>query len=351
MIRPIISLLSLIFVLPLTARTTPASRLKVRLVNIEKQGIMFGHQDDTFYGHTWHGTRGRSDVLETAGDYPAVMGFDLGGLERKDTANLDHVPFAAMRREIIAQHQRGGVVTLSWHCRNLVNGKTSWDPEGGETAKLLDGKDSTKLDSAIVSVANFIASLKTKKGVVPVIFRPWHEMNGDWFWWGGKNTTTELYRRLYCHIHDRLQKLCPGQIVWAFSPNLGAKSMEDYYPGDAYVDLVGIDIYDFDDNASAYTANVRQGLDMITTFAKKHHKIAAFTETGCQQLPQQQWFTQTLLPLISRYRISYVLLWRNAWDNPKELYTSYRGHDTEADFKAFAKDKRTLFVKDIKNIR
>lgn len=133
---------------------------------------MFGHQDDTFYGHTWHGARGRSDVLETAGDYPAVMGFDLGGLERKDTANLDHVSFAAMRREIIAQHQRGGVVTLSWHCRNLVNGKTSWDPEGGETAKLLDGKDSTKLDSAIVSVANFIASLKTKKGVVPVIFRP-----------------------------------------------------------------------------------------------------------------------------------------------------------------------------------
>lgn len=92
MIRPIISLLSLIFVLPLAARTTPASRLKARLVNIEKQGVMFGHQDDTFYGHTWQGSRGRSDVLETAGDYPAVTGwllaafvFEANGVQNAET--------------------------------------------------------------------------------------------------------------------------------------------------------------------------------------------------------------------------------------------------------------------------
>lgn len=348
---------------------TPASRLMQRLGRIQRRGIMFGHQDDTFYGHDWHGEDGRSDVLETAGDYPAVMGFDLGGLEVDDTLNLDHVPFSLMRREIIAQYGRGGIVTLSWHCRNLVSGKTAWDPQGGETAWLLDGPGLARLDRAIGKVAEFIASLKTppsqwqgnhkaqsskfkvQSEMVPVIFRPWHEMNGDWFWWGGKNTSQQLYRRLYRHIHEELERLCPGQIVWAFSPNLGAKTMEEYFPGDNYVDLVGIDVYDFGNNAAAYTANVSAALNMVCRFAKAHQKLPALTETGCQQLPQAEWFTRTLLPAISPYPISYVLLWRNAWDNAKELYVSYPGHATEPDFKRFAGSDKALFIKDIVNIR
>lgn len=325
--------------------STPARQLIARIGKIQSHGIMFGHQDDTFYGHEWHGDKGRSDVLETAGDYPAVMGFELGGIENGDTANIDHVPFDDMRSEIIAQHERGGIATISWHCHNLVSGKTAWDPQGGETAWLLD--NDAILDRAIDSVGRFIASL----GAVPVIFRPWHEMNGDWFWWGGKNTTTALYKRLYRHIHDKLEAQCLGQIVWAFSPNLGAKSMDDYYPGDDCVDLVGIDIYDFNNDAAAYSKNVKEGLDMICSFAKEHHKIAALTETGCQQLPQDHWFTKTLWQSISGYPIAYVLLWRNAWDNVKELYASYHGHYTEPDFKAFAGYGRTLFVNDIKNIR
>lgn len=351
-----------LFLLPSYGITmTPSHLLRLRLKSLQRQGIMIGHQDDTFYGHNWHGEPGRSDVKETAGDYPAVMGFDLGGLENGDSENLDHVPFADMRREIIAQHERGGIVTFSWHCRNLVSGKTAWDPQGGETAWLLDGAGLARLDAAIAKVADFISSLqpssytnhKAQSSIlnaqrIPVILRPWHEMNGDWFWWGGKNTTPELYRRFYRHIYDELERLCPGQIVWAFSPNLGAKSMEEYYPGDKYVDLVGIDIYDFDNNAEAYVRNVEEGLRMVCDFAKRHHKLAALTETGCQQLPQAEWFTKTLWPSISGFPISYVLLWRNAWDNPKELYVSYPGHATESDFKRFASFKRTLFANDIK---
>lgn len=331
----------------------PSHQLLNRLARLQRQGIMVGHQDDTFYGHNWHGEPDRSDVKETAGDYPAVMGFDLGGLENGDSENLDHVSFADIRREIIAQHERGGIVTLSWHCRNFVNGKTAWDPQGGETAWLLDGAGLARLDNAIKKVADFISSLHTSPSPIgegrggAVIFRPWHEMNGDWFWWGGKNTTPELYRRFYSHIHEELERLCPGQIVWAFSPNLGATSMEEYYPGDKCVDLVGIDIYDFDNNARAYARNVEEGLRMVCDFAKKHHKLAALTETGCQQLQQTEWFTKTLWPSISGFPISYVLLWRNAWDNHKELYVSYPGHATEPDFKAFAALKRTLFIKDI----
>lgn len=349
--RTIMSILSIILVLPAFARTTPAGRLKARLAKIEKAGIMFGHHDDTFYGHNWHGVEGRSDVLETAGDYPAVMEFELSGYESGRDKNIDGVPFKDIVREIVKHYQRGGVVAIDWHCPNLILGKTAWDHEGDETARFLDGDSQSKLDSAIARVASFMASLKTEKGVIPVIFRPWHEMNGDWFWWGGKNTTPDLYRRLYRRTYDIVQKQCRGQIVWAFCANLGAKSMDEYYPGDKYVDIVGIDIYDFNNDAKAFADNTDKGLDMVCRFAKAHHKLAAMTETGCQQLPQTNWFTETLWPVISRYPISYVLLWRNAWDNPKELYTPYKGHPTEPDFKRFVAEPRTLFVNDIKNIK
>lgn len=57
---------------------TPAEQLKVRLQKLLNKGIMLGHQDDPMYGTTWKWDEGKSDVFLTTGDYPAVMGFDLG---------------------------------------------------------------------------------------------------------------------------------------------------------------------------------------------------------------------------------------------------------------------------------
>lgn len=94
---------------------SPAKKLMKRLRMLQEKGIMVGHQDDPVYGTTWKWDEGKSDVLLTVGDYPAIMGFDLGKLELDSKENLDGVPFDRMRQEIIAQHQRGGIVTLSWH--------------------------------------------------------------------------------------------------------------------------------------------------------------------------------------------------------------------------------------------
>ena len=71
---------------------------------LQVRGYMFGHQDDPFYGLTWQWERGRSDVKEASGDYPAVMGFDLGGIEMGDEKNLDSVPFTRIREELLAHH-------------------------------------------------------------------------------------------------------------------------------------------------------------------------------------------------------------------------------------------------------
>ena len=107
-------------------KQTPRQKLIQRLAKIQKKGYMYGHQDDTFYGITWDWDLNRSDTYELVGDFPAVMGFDLGGIEMADSKNLDSVPFERIRQEIIRQHERGGIVTISWHPRNPLLGSTAW---------------------------------------------------------------------------------------------------------------------------------------------------------------------------------------------------------------------------------
>ena len=118
---------------------TPAEQQIIRLQKLLNKGIMLGHQDDPVYGTTWKWNQGKSDVLLTTGDYPAVMGFDLGKIELDSKENLDGVPFDRMRQEIIAQNKRGGIVTLSWHPWNPATGENAWDPKGDAVAAVLDG--------------------------------------------------------------------------------------------------------------------------------------------------------------------------------------------------------------------
>ena len=89
---------------------TPAYKLIKRLRTLEKVGIMIGHQDDPVYGRNWKWDVGKSDVLSVTGDYPAVMGFDLGEIELGHKKNLDGVPFDRIRNEIIAQYKRNGII-------------------------------------------------------------------------------------------------------------------------------------------------------------------------------------------------------------------------------------------------
>ena len=89
-----------------------------RLDALLQRGYMFGHQDDPFYGLTWEYMRDSSDVKNVCCDYPAVMGFEVGGIEMGDEKSLDSVPFTKITEEIINHYNRGGVITISWHSRN-----------------------------------------------------------------------------------------------------------------------------------------------------------------------------------------------------------------------------------------
>lgn len=333
-----------------------ATRLINRLATLQKQGIMIGHQDDPVYGCSWKWDKGRSDVKEVCGDYPAIMGFDLGDMELRRKNNLDGVPFERMRQEIIAQHERGGIITLSWHANNPVTGKNAWDPSGDAVTQILPGgKCHDKLNAWLTDISIFINSLKTSDGKkIPVVFRPWHEMSGSWFWWGDGNCTAEQYKQLYRYTHQFMKKHGCSNIVWAYSPNLADQTetmehYEKYYPGDDVVDLIGIDIYQRKPDNAQYQSWLRSEIDVVKQVGEKRKKLIALTETGYQNVPDSTWFTKTLLPILKEYPLCYVLIWRNAWDNPTENYIAAPGKITENDFKLFYKDEKTLFVNDIRH--
>ena len=129
-----------------TQDMTPADALISRLyTQVEAGKIMYGHQDDLMYGHSWKLEDAsaefvRSDIHGVCGKYPAVYGMDLGGIEAGWEANLDKNDFDNMRASAVAHHERGGVVTFSWHPRNPLTGGDAWDVSSKEVvASILPG--------------------------------------------------------------------------------------------------------------------------------------------------------------------------------------------------------------------
>lgn len=330
---------------PADKQATPAvHKLYNQMHALLNKGVLFGHQDDLAYGVGWKYQHGRSDVKDVCGDYPAVYGWDLGRLELGSPDNLDGVPFDSMRSYIRAVYKRGGINTLSWHLHNPGSGGNAWDTYRVVKDILPGGTKHALYTTWLDKLATFLLSIKE----VPVIFRPFHEHTGSWFWWGQNNCTTEEYKQLWQFTIQYLQKKQVHNALYAYSP-ADYNTAEDYlerYPGDDYVDITGTDIYQTT-TAADYAKVFRQRMDILEPIATAHHKIPALTETGYERIPAAKWWTETLLPLLESYRLSYVLLWRNG--RPDHYYVPYPGQESAADFRDFHASPKTLFQQDLSN--
>ena len=333
-----------------------AEQLLGRLQTLQQKGYMYGHQDDPFYGLQWDGDTmpgvDRSDILSIVGDYPAIMGFDLGGIEMGDEKNLDSVAFARIRTEIIKHHQRGGIITISWHPRNPVTGGNAWDVSDTTVVRQILQNDSAKALFAtwMARVGDFLSTLKTEDGVpVPIIFRPWHENNGSWFWWGQKLCSDEEFHGLWNTLQDYLTGEGLDNLLWSYSPNLdGSWTKERFlarYPGNDRVALIGEDAYQWgteDEFVSALNAD----LTFLSDFAKENGKMIAMTECGYKNIPDSTWWTRVLKPVMDKYPISYFHTWRNY---SKEYFAPDPDQQSAADFKKLYDAPNTLFLKEIIN--
>ena len=314
------------------------------------------------YGVNWKYQDKRSDIKDIVNDYPAVYGWDIGRIEHGALKNIDGVPFAKMKQYIKDGYKRGAVITLSWHLDNPLTGGSSWDTTKNTIAAILPGGEKHELyKNWLDSAAMFMHSLKGDKNeAIPILFRPFHEVTGNWFWWGKGATNSQQFMAAWqftVHYLREIKKL--NQLIVVYNVNDFASDQEflAFYPGDDWVDVLSFDKYQFENKSKKdFINNTRIQLDMLTKLAENKKKLAAFAETGYEAIPDRHWWTETLWPAIKGYPISYVLVWRNAGYMPKtkkmHYYAPYKGQKSENDFKKFYQNENILFEKKLalKNI-
>ncbi len=198
-----------------------------------------------------HVSRWSDRVYDLTGKFPAVFGGDFGFSGGADKDSVEGRP--AMIAEAIRQYRSGAVIALTWHevrptddepvtFRDSVQGHLT-DFEWNEL--LTPGTDlNRRWVEQVDVIAGYLRQLQAAH--VPVLFRAYHEMNGNWFWWGGRpgdHGSAALYRQIYdrfVHVHHL------NNLVWVWnvnSPGGNAGPIADYFLGAQYCDVVTMDIY------------------------------------------------------------------------------------------------------------
>ncbi len=325
---------------------------------LSREHTLFGHQHATEYGHGWYGDADRSDVKSVTGSHPAVIGVDLMGLSGQSEEQIQR-NFNALRDNIVATYDRGGVTTVAWHFNNPASeGGFYWKDSVSKPAiqlMLPGASHHEEYKSILKRVARLAHAVKGKDGsLAPLIFRPYHEMDGNWFWWGAAHCSPDQFKQLWrftvSYLRDSLEV---HNFIYAYSPDCLFNTEEEFlkrYPGHNWVDMVGMDNYaDMGRDGSYNLEAALRKLKIVSDFAKRKNKLAAFTETGLESIPNGRWWTDVLLRLLKTegLQLSYVLVWRNDQHSATHYYAPFPGHSSVPDFMRFYEDPFTLFEKDL----
>lgn len=204
-----------------------------------KNGIISGQQESTWMGSDQYEF---DYIYKNTGKYPAIRGLDY--------MNDD---FNGVNKRAVEWHSRGGIVTICWHCGSDFSGSwaesmkteiTDWDKAltkgTPEYKKLIKGMD---------KAAAALKELKDKN--IPVLWRPFHEFDGKWFWWGKGGA--ENFKKLWIMMYDRYTNYWGlDNLIWVLGYSGNGKGYESWYPGNEYVDIAGADSYNDGANGNLY---------------------------------------------------------------------------------------------------
>lgn len=329
---------------------------------------LFGHQATLDYGYTWAGDSSRSDVKDVTGSFPAVYGWDFGGFEQFSLNEERYLENKKQHIEWVRQaYDRGGINTYAWHQINPATKRSFYDTTKAAHTIIPGGANHSYYKTVLDTLASFFHAVEP----IPIIFRPYHEHNGDWFWWGKGLASEEDYITLWRFTVDYLMKeKGVHNIIYAFSPDRSRMDLKegetDYYyayPGDDYVDIIGLDNY-WDvghpmNNAPAAedSINFIRSLELVTSIADKKGKIAALTETGMEAIPDSTWWTDVMMEGINATgqsrKIAYLQVWRNAnfeREQRDHYYAPYPGQLSADNFIEFYRHKSILFEDELPDL-
>jgi mannan endo-1,4-beta-mannosidase len=230
---------------PVNPNATPEARALLKfLYAISNKHTLLGQHN--YPGHLGYYTQMSADIYcKTPSMYGTDWGFAAAG--DKDTAYTRR----ELVQELIARHRDGAIIALCWHqvrptddepvtFRDSVQGKLT-DAEWEQL--LTPGSPLNKHWTAQVDViAEYLKQLQDAR--VPILWRPLHEINGNWFWWNGRRGergTVTLFRMMYDRLTN-FHKL--NNLIWVWNPDQPAtpdRQFVDFFPGHDVVDVLSFD--------------------------------------------------------------------------------------------------------------
>lgn len=208
-------------------------------------------------------------IEKVTGKLPALLGFELlsysGNINWDDADEnclIELYENMGTVENALEWGKRGGIVTFTWHWYSPVGGRdksfysrnTDFD---ARNALVEDSPENVALKRDLDLIA--VQLKRFQRENIPILWRPFHEAEGGWFWWGhkGVKTASALFRYVYHYLTEE-HKL--NNLIWVWnSPN------PDGYPGDDVVDIITRDVYP--------PAHIH------TSLAKEYHELASIPPT------------------------------------------------------------------------
>ena len=319
------------------------------LKEIAKKGFIFGQHSPTYDHQTGIfpvTTNLKSDCFTSVKSHPGIFNFDF---------DRDRVDFFKVQVEEI--FRRGGIVSYSWHANNPVTGGHCKDTTQNPVQSILsEGIGWTNWKAELDKIADYFNNLEVEGVKVPIIFRPFHEHTGNWFWWGAKHCSSEEFVALWKKTVDYLRQAGVNNILLAYSPSRPSSTLEktlETYPGDHYADIIGLDVYEPD--SATLKKLLNESVDFAVKLAQEKHKVAAITEVGVtkglQNSDTDNWFMDTLLnPLkanSSMDSIAFICTWFNA---RHQYWVPLPNQPNYKSFLNFYNDPSSFFLNDLPNM-
>jgi mannan endo-1,4-beta-mannosidase len=272
-----------------------AKKLMTYLASVYGEHILSGQQEIYQYGP--HDLEYEFEYIkEKTGKLPAIRGFDYGNF----TCPAFGSPDGSTDR-IIKWAEQGGIATASWHLNvptdfasYEIGSRIAWDQttytQNTDFSPSKAATEGTKENQYYTQALDTLADeflILQEKGI-PVLWRPLHEAeggggeNGSWFWWGREGS--KAYRELYIYTYKYLtEKKGCHNLIWEFN-SYNYSNSENWYPGDAYVDIIGYDKYNCTDWSTGSAVLKHNDSAISSTFyglMEKYNSAKMIAMTEC----------------------------------------------------------------------
>ncbi len=351
--------------------------------------VLFGHENDI--NKAVNSSAAEGDVKDVTGSLSAIYGLDSLSLTGAELGITDAAQAVATSADnSIAAARQGAIVSLSAHMPNFTNSKITQRADGSYdfttcdfneskdlsnncAEQILPGGDYNAQFNAYLDIIADYAKRLQSEGI-PILFRPFHENNGSWFWWGS-GTSVESYKSMFRYAEEYLQASGVHNMIYVYSPNGPFSSESKYmerYPGDEYIDVLAFDYYD-DYNTypatsdGSFFAGLNNTCSIVSSLAAARGKIAAISETGVRVMKENgsdnegllvsgnpvamdktgtNWY-QKVADIADDNDMPYYLVWANFGDT--NFYVPYKysdtlGHEMINEFIDFYNDGKSVFA-------